>query len=77
MVIDYQRFEGSTTCIFNQGFLEEFQKRGTGASISFLLVWGWGGVDILLDSLVLEVEAATLLRSVGKSMLFVATVQRT
>jgi len=43
----------------------------------FYLYGGGGGVDILLDSLVLEVEAATLLRSVGKSMLFVATVQRT
>jgi len=40
MVIDYRHFEGSATGIFNQGFLEEFQKRGTGANISFLPVWG-------------------------------------
>jgi hypothetical protein len=75
MVIDYRHFEGSTTCIFNQGFLEEFQKRGTGADISFLPVRG-KGVDDLLDSLALEFEAGTLLRSVGKTGLFVATVQR-
>jgi hypothetical protein len=42
MVMDYPRFEGSATCIFNQGLLEEFQKRGIGAKISFLPVRGGG-----------------------------------
>jgi hypothetical protein len=37
---------------------------------------GGGGVDVLLGSLALEFEAGTLFRSIGKTLLFIATVQR-
>jgi len=74
MVNDYQRFEASTPCIINQEFMEQFQKRETGASISFLLVW-----EVLHSFRLLGPWswACTLLGSVGKTVLFSATVQRT
>lgn len=54
-----------------------FRSEGQVKVFHFYLYGGGGGVDILLDSLALEAEAGTLLRSVGKAMLFVATVWRT
>jgi hypothetical protein len=62
-----------TTCILIKDLWENSRCEEQVQMFHFYL---FGEFDILLDSLTLEAEVGTLLRRVGNTMLFIATVRR-